>query len=331
MHERPYVTVQGSAVLRLEIDKKGNVSRVDAIKGVGASIGEFHPTLETEKREQSFISKRIENTGKLEDWMIFMPTLDNKGYGCINIGGGDTAQPINLGLRIHLIQERVYLKGKKVIDCGCGSGSYVLALRELGADAYGIEYSEQKVRKFKELGIEAERIQTGNIEEIDAADETFDVALLNEVLEHVPNDRKTLSEVYRILKPGGMLVIFSPNRWYPFETHGVAFRRGDVRLPPYATLCVPYIPLWLGNRILQYGARNYFPTELRRMVVQAGFQVAHRTYVWQTFENISGKQPFLINAVRPMLRAVCSVLQKIPLVRALGVSQVVFAVKRRSG
>ncbi len=45
--------------------------------------------------------------------------------------------------------------------------------------------------------------------------------LLNEVIEHVGNDRDTIREALRVTKPGGRVVIFAPNRYYPFETHGV--------------------------------------------------------------------------------------------------------------
>ena len=48
----------------------------------------------------------------------------------------------------------------------------------------------------------------------------FDTILSHETLEHVADDRASARELVRVLKPEGRLVIFVPNRWYPFETHG---------------------------------------------------------------------------------------------------------------
>ena len=259
-----------------------------------------------------------------------MATHEQSGgaYGEVTIGGGDTAQPINLAARLALIQRHIPLAGRKLIDCGCGSGGYVLELLKLGCDAWGVESNEGKVQHFKLSAKEPDRVKPGDLERIKFGDGTFDVALLNEVLEHVPHDQKALAEICRILKPGGTLVVFSPNRLYPFETHGVSWKSSGRRVLPYRTLFVPYLPVRLGKRFLDYHARNYFPSELKRMVCNAGFEVIYRTYMWQTFENISGTQPKLIRVLSPLLRQVSFTFERIPLLRAFGVSQVIFAKKR---
>jgi ubiquinone/menaquinone biosynthesis C-methylase UbiE len=249
-------------------------------------------------------------------------------YDEIAPGGGDTGQPINLAARLALIQRYVLLAGQKAIDCGCGSGGYVSAFLKLGADAWGVEYNEEMVRRFKQTAKEPERVKVGDLEQIDFCDATFDIALLNEVLEHVPHDQKALNEISRILKRGGTLVIFSPNRLYPFEAHGVFWKSSGRVILPHRTLFVPYVPVRLGKRFLHYHARNYFPSELRRMVRNAGFEITHCTYIWQTFENLSGNQPKFLRALIPLLRQISSVLKRIPLLRAFGVSQVIFAKKR---
>jgi len=251
----------------------------------------------------------------------------SNGYDQIQIGGGDTAQPINLRSRLRLLESRISFYGKKVIDCGCGAGGYVMEFLRMGADAYGIEYSEEKVARFKESGRDLDRVRVGDLQRMDFPDDTFDFALLNEVLEHVPDERKGLAEVWRILRRNGTLVIFSPNRLYPFETHGITPKWNRKPVAPHRTLLVPYIPLPLGKHLFDYHARNYFPGQLRRLVAGAGFRIVHRTYIWQSFENISGSQADWIRALRPGLRKVSSVLQRTPLLRSFGVSQVIFAVK----
>ena len=245
----------------------------------------------------------------------------------IQAAGGDTATPLNLQKRLDRIDAAAGpLRGKRVIDCGCGAGEYVRALTALGADTWGIEYSAEKIGEAQRLGGLAEgRVAVGDIEAIEFADDHFDIALVNEVLEHVPRDDRGIREVHRILKPGGVALIFSPNRLYPFETHGVSLRSG-AKVPHYVPF-VPYVPVRLG--LFEYWARNYWPWELRRLVRAGGFSIEHWGYVWQTFENISGQQPRLIGALRPLLRAIARALEAIPGLRAFGVSQLIVARKPR--
>lgn len=248
-------------------------------------------------------------------------------YSEIPISGGDTAMPISLTKRIRLISKVCDLSKSRFLDCGCGAGEYVFALRdEFGTDAWGVEYLEDKVAKAKGNDRHAARIQQGDIQRLDVPDSTFDVILLNEVLEHVPDDSLALKEAYRVLKPGGLAIVFSPNRLFPFETHGVHLRGNGCSLPPSVPF-IPYLPLAFGTLFLRYWARNYWPGELRRLVRRAGFSIQSLNYFWQTFENISGKQPFLIKRFRNLFRKVAERCEGTPIVRQFGVSQVIVARK----
>jgi SAM-dependent methyltransferase len=244
----------------------------------------------------------------------------------IQPAGGDTATPLNLAKRVRLIERHVgSLVKRRVLDCGCGAGEYVRALLERGADAFGVEFDEQKIAAGQAQGGElAARIRVGDLEALAFPDASFEVALLNEVLEHVPDDGAALAEVRRVLRPGGRLVVLSPTRLYPFETHGV-FWRGTAHRVPHTLPGVPWLPLALGSRIFDAWARNYWPWELRALVERAGFQVIATDSVWQTFENISGHQPAWLAALRPLLRALAAVCERIPGLRAFGVSQVIVA------
>ena len=142
----------------------------------------------------------------------------------------------------------------------------------------------------------------------------------------MPNEVQALREVYRVLKPGGTLAVFAPNRLFPFETHGITLQRSRRSLSPSFPF-IPYIPLRLGRRVFVFHARNYWPWELRRLLIEIGFHIVHRTWLWQTFENVSGRQPALIRWTRPVLRGIAGVGERIPLLRRLGVSQVLFVTK----
>jgi ubiquinone/menaquinone biosynthesis C-methylase UbiE len=249
----------------------------------------------------------------------------------IQISGGDTAKPHNLRKRIALLTARYDGPPQpRFLDCGCGGGDYVAALAQEGWDAYGIEYLDRKIAVARQAGFTPERILQGDAQQLPHPTASFDAVMFNEVLEHVPSDEQALAEAYRVLRPGGHLFVFSPNRLYPIESHGVHWKRTQKRLPVW-TPFVPYVPLSLGNRFLSYWARNYWPHQLRGMVREAGFQVVGTAYVWQTFEGISRDTSRWLCVLRPRLRALAGVLERVPLVRCLGLSQFIHARKPASG
>jgi SAM-dependent methyltransferase len=243
-------------------------------------------------------------------------------YKNIKIAGGDTSKPIAMLKRLAVIERHLQPSAKRFLDCGCGAGEYVLALIErFGLDTYGIEFDEKKVRRAH-LNIALQnRIACGDLQAIHFASCTWDYALLNEVLEHVPDDQRALDEVYRILKPNGFLFISSPNRWFPFETHGVRIRQSGRRVPHWVPF-VPYIPLRLGGLVFDYWARNYWQGEIAKMAEVSGFSIVERAFLWLTFEDISGHQPRLIRATKPLLRQISNTLEKLPIIKRFGVSQV---------
>ena len=95
------------------------------------------------------------------------------------------------------------------------------------------------------------------------------------------------------------------------ETHGVLARRSGRRLSP-ALPFVPWLPAPLSRRLFRSWARNYWPRELRRLVGEAGFRIERRFFVWQTFENISGRQPVWLRPLAPGLRTLGSLLERLP-------------------
>jgi len=128
-------------------------------------------------------------------------------------------------------------------------------------------------------------------------DATFDVILLHEVLEHVDNDVETLREARRLLAPGGKIVIFCPNRLYPFETHGVFFGKryvfGNV---PF----VNYLPDSVRNRLVPH-ARTYSEKRLRRVYRRAGLRASVHTYVFPGFDHVMARRNIVGKALRGVL------------------------------
>lgn len=249
-------------------------------------------------------------------------------YDSIVPCGKDTGAPLNLSRRIKYIQRYIDLPGTKILDCGCGTGQYLEAFLRLGADAYGIEHDGTKVKQFQTKFPDfAHRVQQGDIEAMEFPQESFDLVLLNEVLEHVPNEDRALQEIYRVLKPDGMFILFAPNRLYPFETHSVSAKNGTLRIPIYFPF-IPYIPLNIGQKLFRYVARNYWPHELRQLVRAKGFTIVNTGYIWQTFENISRTQPKFMSLLKPFLRQISLLLEQVPVLNAFGISQVIIAKKQ---
>jgi ubiquinone/menaquinone biosynthesis C-methylase UbiE len=243
-------------------------------------------------------------------------------YTKIEIAGGDTAQPIAMAKRLAVIERHLQPPAKRFLDGGCGAGEYVLALSDrFGLDANGVEFDQAKVRQAQAKAALQNRVQHGDLQALQFAADTWDYVMLNEVLEHVPDDRRALDEVHRILKPGGRLFIFSPNRWFPFETHGVRLKRSGRRVSHW-TPFIPYIPLRLGGLVFDYWARNYWQSEISSLTKASRFSIIEHAFIWLTFEGISGRQPRIISATKPMLRAISNTLENVPILKRFGVSQV---------
>lgn len=110
-------------------------------------------------------------------------------------------------------------KGEKIIDLGCGTGYYLFLLSNLGIklNLTGFDYDKKAIREAYDFFHDKKiKFVTGDLHKITFKGNSFDKAVVSEVLEHVENDEKVLKEVYRILKPNGALVISVPGINYPF-------------------------------------------------------------------------------------------------------------------
>lgn len=100
------------------------------------------------------------------------------------------------------------LKGR-LLDIGCADGSFSLPLIRRGLDCYGLEVMEEAVRESEEKGI---KVTKGSfLEPLPFRDNFFDIVFAGEVVEHTVDDAKFLLDIYRVLKPGGFLILTTPN------------------------------------------------------------------------------------------------------------------------
>src|SRR5512133_368885 len=124
-------------------------------------------------------------------------------------------QQRRLEMIIHAAGER--LQGC-ILENGCGVGMYVEHLSPFGGKVVGLEYDFERAAEARK---NSPRIINAAGESLPLLAGTFDLILSHEVLEHVQDDRAALCEMVRALRAGGRIVIFIPNRGYPFETHGI--------------------------------------------------------------------------------------------------------------
>jgi SAM-dependent methyltransferase len=104
----------------------------------------------------------------------------------------------------------------KILDIGCGYGSLSAYLAKSGFEVYGIDADSQSIETAKCLFPELcpERMRTMDAESLDFPDDYFDGIALRDTLHHIFEEGSTelaFSEMERVLRPGGRLVIFDPN------------------------------------------------------------------------------------------------------------------------
>ena len=96
----------------------------------------------------------------------------------------------------------------RLLDVGCGTGAWLLTMRELGWQVEGLDFDENAVQMATLRGL---TVHTGSLEAQSFPDECFDVVTLNHVIEHLPDPVATLAECRRILKKNGQLILSTPN------------------------------------------------------------------------------------------------------------------------
>lgn len=95
----------------------------------------------------------------------------------------------------------------RLLDLGCGGGSFLLAMRDLGRTVAGVEPDERAVAACREQGLD---VRQGVLPCPEVPDASFDVVTVRHVLEHTPNPGPTLEDVYRVLAPGGRVLVGVP-------------------------------------------------------------------------------------------------------------------------
>lgn len=202
--------------------------------------------------------------------------------------------------------ERV--SGAVLID-GCGVGMYMHHLEPFGGRVVGLDI---ELERALEAQNGSSLTLCGAGESLPFPANHFDLILSHEVLEHVQDDAATIREIIRTLRPGGRLILFCPNRGYPYETHGIYWRGkyhfGNIPL-------INYLPRPWRDRLAPH-VDVYTRRDLEKLFAGLPVRWVQRTVIASAYDNIISRRP----ALGQFLRSVTQALEHTPL-RGLGLSQ----------
>ena len=121
-------------------------------------------------------------------------------------------EPIAFSYELHEYRD---FRGRRVLDVGCGNGYVLSKYASEGADVTGIDITPTAVNicreRFALLGLRGD-FQVADAQRLPFSSDTFDCVCSMGVLHHVPDTEKAVAEIWRVLKPGGRLIIMMYHR-----------------------------------------------------------------------------------------------------------------------
>ena len=218
--------------------------------------------------------------------------------------------------RLRMIGHWAELHSTRVLEAGCGIGMYSSQIRRrfsLFVEAFDLEFDRVQVARQ-----DTPHALVAAAEALPYRSDLFDTIISNEVIEHVADDRVAVSEMVRVLKPGGRIVLFCPNRWYPVEQHG-HYWKGEYHFGN--TPLINYLPVRWRNRLAPH-VRTYTARQVRRLFDDLPVRVVHQSRIFGGYDNIIYRHPHLGRWIRDVLY----LLERTPF-RFLGLSHLLVVEK----
>lgn len=170
-------------------------------------------------------------------------------------------------LFLHQIQRVIDLRGKRVLDAGCGTGMVLEYLQKLvgeGGRADGVDMSAEAIHFCAQRNLRG--ILQGSLTQLSYKKETFDLVTTFDVIEHIEDDKKALAEIARVLKKGGLAVFNVP----------------------------AYQWMWTGHDTSVHHYRRYTRTMLENSLQSCGFSIVRSTYLVTLLFPIAVVRKFLL-------------------------------------
>jgi SAM-dependent methyltransferase len=211
--------------------------------------------------------------------------------------------------RLDMIGHWARLKNAIVLEAGCGVGTYSSQIRRRFSPH--VEAFDLESERVKAAQVDTPHALVAAAESLPYRSNRFDTVLSNEVIEHVADDRFAAAEMVRVLKPGGRIVLFCPNRWYPVEQHG-HYWKGEYHFGN--TPLINYLPDRWRNQLAPH-VRTYTARGVRHLFDGLPVKVVYHTRIFGGYDNIIQRYPRLGHWMRSTLYA----LERTPF-RVLGLS-----------
>lgn len=184
--------------------------------------------------------------------------------------------------------------GSVLVD-GCGVGMYLDHLDQFTEDIIGLDIEFERLEEAKEM---SPKVVNGASEALPFPKDRFDLILSHEVLEHVQDDQAAINEIIRTLKPGGRLVLFCPNRGYPFETHGY-YWRGNYHFGNVPV--INYLPRNWRDKLAPH-VNVYTRGKLLKLFNGLPVKFIERRTIFGAYDNIIARYPRLGKMIRKLLQ-----------------------------
>lgn len=115
--------------------------------------------------------------------------------------------------RIFRLARVASVRGRCVVDVGCGAGPGLRYLVAAGAIPLGLDQSHYALQVARQLAPAAPVVQHDSARDLPCATGSAHLLLLSELVEHLPDSVPLLTDCHRVLRPGGQIIITTPNLW----------------------------------------------------------------------------------------------------------------------
>lgn len=113
---------------------------------------------------------------------------------------------------ISLVEKNIDIKDKSVLDVGCGDGVLSYLMSQRGLKASGVDSSREAIEFAKQKTQNGIDFRVGDVYSLPWGDDSFDIVVSSDVIEHLDDVGKYISEIKRVLKKGGICVLSTPIR-----------------------------------------------------------------------------------------------------------------------
>jgi len=197
--------------------------------------------------------------------------------------------------RLRLIGQWAELNGAVFLEAGCGVGAYSSQVRQRFSPK--VEAFDLELERVRAAQVNTPHALVAAAEALPYRSNLFDTVLSNEVIEHVADDRAAVAEMVRVLRPGGRIVLFCPNRWYPVEQHG-HYWKGQYHFGN--TPLINYLPDRWRNKLAPH-VRTYTAHRVRRLFDGLPVKIVHHSRIFGGYDNIARRYPHVGRWVRNTL------------------------------